>query len=156
MKSNRLSIKSVIILFAIFLSSCTRPLSDEHYLRADECDGLGRYCFELAMDDEAYSYDLQFLLFFSLIKTQTDFGDAQMLVEFTSPSASRFEQLYTLEGNYDVQDGFFSKTCLFDYGRDLRPLEYGTWSIKLTLPQELCNQQRLDGVGIRLIRNGTR
>lgn len=139
------------------LISCSRPVSDEIYLKATDHDELGRYCFELSMDDQAYSYDIDIMLSYALERdVQLDFSNSQALIEFVAPSAARYEHLYDFSGNYTGQENSFTKTCMYRYAQGLDPVEYGKWMMRITLPEEMRDIYNLNGIGIRLIRNGAR
>lgn len=136
--------------------SCARPSSDECYLKASARDETGAYSFTLSMDDDQYDYDVDLFLSLSIGKRKpVSFSEAVHAL-WISPAGARFEEDIELGYPDELQEDFFTKNLLYHYRESLEPVEYGDWTLQLSFPDDFENEYNANGVGIRLIRNGSR
>lgn len=156
-----MSVRSIITGIAMALPllflSCKRPSSDESFVKANQRDDWGRYCFNLAMDDPAYIYDVD--VYLSVTENERAFEpfSEQALVEWISPQGAPFEEIIQFSSETEYQEFDFTRTYLYHYGIGLTPVDSGSWQLRLTFPEGFEQKVNLNGVGIRLIRNnGTR
>lgn len=108
------------------------------------------------MDEESLEYGLDIYLSLAYKSSSRDELQGNALVEFTSPSGAQFEGLMNLGMEHERQRGFFDGILLYHYGEALRPRETGLWMMDLSLPENLCDECKINGVGVKLMRNGTR
>lgn len=140
----------------LLMLSCSRPESDETFLRASQRDEQGRYCFTLKMDDPQYLYDVDIYISSSAEgRHSLPFSD-EALVEWTAPSGAKFEESIVFSSETEAQKSFFSKFFLYHYRAELVPVEYGDWTVSLQFPSDFEEKNHANGIGIRLIRNGSR
>ena len=120
---------SIVILLALFVISCSEPLSTEQFI-----PGAGPYAFAVDMTDSTATYDFD-------LYTRLD-GNPEDLIplkgtllraEWRSPSDSVFvEKVYLpLTGS---RRSFFSRQVYEPYRAEVSPAEPGCWT--LTIRQE--------------------
>lgn len=140
----------------LLLFSCDRPLSDESYLRTSQKDNIGRYAYEIQMDDPQFIYDVELYLSLHADRRHRQAFEDEVLAEWQAPSGSKYREWIVLDSDADSQDSFFSRTLRYRYREALVPGEYGTWMLRLTFPIDFESRNHVNGVGVRLIRNGSR
>lgn len=145
-----------MILVPLAVLSCYRPASDELFVRHAGRDEAGRYLFTLAMDGEGEFYDIDIYLVTEYAWRESMPGGRKALLEMTSPEGTRYEGRLDLDRPSAIQKSVFTTTYMYGYGRNLLPVSAGDWTLAVTLPAEIDKRRHLDGVGIRLKRNGTR
>lgn len=143
-------------LLPLLVLSCDRPESDESYLKVSHRDDQGKYCFTLKMDDPQYLYDVDVYISSSADRRHYLPFSEDVLVEWTAPSGAKFEETVSFSSETEAQKTFFSKVYLYHYRAELVPVEYGDWALSLKFPSDFEENNHANGIGIRLIRNGSR
>lgn len=150
-------ITGIAMALPLLFLSCQRPSSDEAYLKAGQTDRDGRYCFELAMDDQSCTYDVDLYLFVTPSDRKYAPFEEETLAEWLSPEDAPYEELVTFSSDTEYQESDISRTYLYHYRKDLVPVVSGSWQLRLTFPEGFEDRCHLSGMGIKLIRkNGTR
>ena len=144
------------MVLPLLVLSCARPESDEHFVKPGGRDAMGRYTFSLAMDDPQYLYDVDVYIVTSADKRHISPFSEDVLMELQSPSGARYEETVTFSSETQVQKTFFTSTFLYHYRKDLVPVEFGEWTLSMKFPSDFEETNHANGIGIRLIRNGSR
>ena len=116
------------------LASCAHPSVVEDFRPATERDSLGRFCYSLDMTDSAAVYDISFYTRLDCTKKQIKaIGDIKADVELLSPSGVVYgETVYLpIAGFKSDRNGTYD--CCVAYRNGLAPVEWGVWTMNLTL-----------------------
>ncbi|MBR1573876.1 MAG: hypothetical protein IJ652_03395 [Bacteroidales bacterium] len=141
--------KRLMLLVALLAAACSRPGSDEAFVRTDQRDEQGRYAFTLAMDDSLATYDIT-------VYAAAHANDRETLPEFVlgveweAPSGQPYYEQVRLGPEHLRQRLFFAKYLCGDLRREAVPAEWGIWKLYITVAD---GEQSLDGLGIRTKRN---
>lgn len=144
------------VVMPLLVLSCSRPESDELFVRPGGKDVMGRYCFILDMDDPQYVYDVDVYIPTSADRRHASPFSEDVTVEWKAPSGARYKETVTFSSQTEVQRSFFNSTFLYHYRAGLVPVEYGQWKLSLQFPSDFEEKNHANGIGIRLIRNGSR
>ena len=116
------------------LASCSHPSMVEDFRSVAERDSLGRFCYSLDMTDSAAVYDISFYTRLDCTKKQFEtIGDIRIDVELLSPSGLSYEEAVYLPVNEFKSDRKGTYDCCVAYRKDLLPVEWGVWTMNLTL-----------------------
>lgn len=147
------------LLFSLTAFSCSRPRSEEHYVRSNDVDALGRYNFMIDADSSG-CYDIDVLIFMSISRRRfVPFSDTLSL-EFQAPSGkSDFIRIPIRHARSDlasqpVQEDFFNRT--YQYTLQYEIPEPGDWGVNLSLPSGFDKKYGINGIGLEVSRHGTR
>lgn len=125
-----------LLIFPIFLASCSHPPSYEHFVDVASYKEQGRFKYMLDMSDSLSTYDISF--YTGIDCTEEDFeqmDDIQLDISLISPSGRVYrETVYLLKETYSESNSF-SKTYKVLYRSGLIPKEFGEWVMTVTLPQ---------------------
>ena len=112
-RSGLILLLSVLLLGA---AACSRPQSLEQYVFDD---GSGQFDFEVDMSDSLCVYDLSF---YTRLESKDCPPGFPVRIYLTSPSGVTYsESLF-----YDASSSF-----VVPYRTDLKPVEYGVWTLSL-------------------------
>ena len=140
-------------LLAVCLFSCGRPASEEQFVRTDQADAWGRYVFAVDFDDPACTYALDLLVSLDCKNVEfKSFGGMKLGMLWESPSGIPYEESLTVGPGNAVGGNFFSKYLRTGYRTDLRPAEYGRWTLYVSVPdaqEAVCN---VSGIGLVMKR----
>lgn len=118
--------KALILVFlCISLAGCREPMSVERFVK-----GEGPYTFFVDMSDSTASYDFDFYTRIDApADSLRDRAALPLAVTWTSPSFHVFrEDVYLpLEG----RSSFFSREIRVPYRADVRPEEWGAWTLTI-------------------------
>lgn len=126
---------ALVCLFCLLLAGCREPMSVERFVK-----GEGPYTFFVDMSDSTASFDFDF---YTRVDAPADslrkWTSLPLTVTWTSPSFHVFrEQVFMpLEG----ESTFFSREIRTPYRRDVRPEEWGPWTLNVRVeqaPEGLC------------------
>ena len=121
------------------LAGCKEPMSSERFVQ-----GEGPYTFFVDMSDSTASFDFDF---YTRLDAPADslrnWTSLPLTVTWTSPSFHVFrEQVFLpLEG----ESTFFSREIRTPYRRDVRPGEWGPWTLTVRVEQA---PEGLRGMGL--------
>ena len=151
----RILIRCLLALSLIAATlSCSRPPSDELYVRTGDGDS---YEFEVAMDDDQYIYDLQVYVPMDCDrKSFASFTTFPITMVWQAPSGAKYEETVWMDRE-DLSASESAWTMLISpYRSSFRPSEYGDWHLSAYIPDEVIKEFNILGLGLKLKRNGTR
>lgn len=140
------------LVMALFCS-CSRPVSDEMFVKNSDRDEYGRYEYLLQMDDSLKRYDIDFI--FSMEGNSPDiqaFTNLPFHILLSSPSGRLYEEKIWVTREMIMEDSDFSKRFCAHYRSELEPYERGEWRLYLDVPDEDLKKYSILGIGLRLIR----
>ena len=134
----------LLILGMFFLTGCREPMSVERFVK-----GEGPYTFFVDMSDSTASYDFDF---YTRIDAPVDSLRSRaalpLAVTWTSPSFHVFREEVFLP--LDGQSTFFSRQIRAPYRADVRPAEWGSWTLTVRVSDP---PEGLRGMGLVVERN---
>ena len=150
----RPSLFPLLILLASL--SCTRPSSDEMYVSRERAEYGDTYPFELDFSDSLQRNDLAF--FMRLERKPFDvFPDdtLALCLRWIAPSSEFVQDTVVLDLRAYADSSYSFRDFVFPFREDFRPAEYGTWRLKVRIPDA---PEQLSGLGLIFKRekNGTR
>lgn len=148
----KLSVQIFLTVVGLLSFSCSRPASEETFIKSDSLDVPGSYPFSVDMSDSLCSYDFTF---YSRIdcskKLFGQMGDIPVTVTFISPSGKSYGERVYLWRSHFVSSGPMSWTYERKYRKDVRPAEPGVWQVILEVqPESVVTGFR--GMGLRTER----
>ena len=129
-------LKGLIPYFAVLCLavSCAHPSTVEDFRSVADRDSLGRFSYGLDMTDSVAVYDISFYTRFDCPKKQfKTISDIRIDVELLSPSGLSYEETVYLPVNEFKSDRKGTYDCCVVYRKDLVPVEWGVWTMNLTL-----------------------
>ena len=114
-------------------AACSRPVSVERFIKAEDCEVPDRYDFTLDMADTLVSYDISFY-------TRLSSGDGAILLSIplsvtaVSPSGKQYSEDVWADVSTPVATGHFSKDFVLPYRSAITPAESGEWKLSVTVP----------------------
>jgi len=150
--------RTLTALLAVLLlaCSCSRPSSGEFFTKVADKPQSGRYVFELPLDDPGCAYDVDVYIPSSADRRNLKAFEESVLVEWQAPSGTKYQETVVFSSDTQTQEDFFKRTYLYHYRSGLVPVEYGTWILRLKFPSDFETKNKANGIGVRLIRNGSR
>lgn len=144
---------SSALAVALFLFSCTRPLSREYFVGSGERNGLGQYIFALDLSDSLVHYDLSLLLSSACGRDRfEDFGQTPLYIRRQSPSGKVVDDTLSVSYERFTHGAFFSRQAMLPYVLDLAPAEYGLWSLAVYVPEVCVSRYKITGIGLKIER----
>lgn len=146
-----------ILLGLALAVSCRRPPVEEMFVKVADRDGQNRYCFPVALDDPAVTYDLDILIGMDCTDLVfSRFIRMPLRIQWTDPSGRPYEETVWVGRDQLEGSTYYQKNLWLEYRHGMRPVETGTWELALFLPEDQTKAFNVTGTGIRLQRNGTR
>mgnify|MGYP006873057343 CR=1 FL=1 len=140
---------SLAVLVILAVAACSRPVSWERFVKAEDCHVPGRFDFDLDMADTLVSYDITFY-------TRLDPGDGAILlslpltVSASSPSGKLYSEEVWADVSKPSSSGHFNKDFEIPYRTSVRPVEAGVWRLSVSV---LSGTDFVEGFGCVLKRN---
>lgn len=140
------------VVVALSLISCSRPASEEMYIKSSEADDYGRYEFILNMSDSTASgYNVDILVSMDCgQKTFGDFDNMPLKMLWESPEKRPFEEDVWISRNDLSENSRFLKLFMLRYRSGILPYESGKWKLYITVPEEFIDKYNIPGIGVRL------
>lgn len=138
---------------AMALWSCSRPSSDEEYVRTGNRDEYGRYVFTVDMSDSTFCYDVG--LFCSFGCDDEDFASFSQIpfhMLWVSPEDKPYEEEVWLTRDMLDDETFYSKRFSSPYREEVVPNEKGVWKLYVTVGEDYIKKYDIDGLGVKLSR----
>lgn len=127
------------------------------FKRVDSRDAYGRFCFVADMSDTASTYAISLLSVFSC--TDQRFGTLSSLpvsVACVSPDSVMYEGTFHLVRDSVCDNSYYEKIISISLGSGLVPVKPGLWSLYVKMPEDSLRKYRLEGIGLKIIKDGTR
>ena len=135
---------SIILLSCLLLTGCREPKSVERFV-----PGEGPYTFFVEMTDTTASYDFDL---YTRIDAPADsisrMAALPLTMVWTSPSFHVFKEEVFLP--LDGMGTFFSRQIRAPYRADVRPVEWGPWTLTVRVSDP---PEGLRGMGLVVSRN---
>ena len=147
----------LLLLGLICLAACSRPVSDETFVRTSDRDEAGRYGFVLDMGDSLVTYDVSLYASFDCGKRRfASFEGTYLRMMWEAPDGPLFEEKVWLGPDVKSDSNSFSCHLMTVYRNELEPQKYGKWRLYVTVPEDVVEDFRLAGLGVSIARDGTR
>ncbi len=147
-------------VFLILASvSCSEPDGKEKFVRQNARGSDGSYCFTVDFSDSLCRYTMSFYTMADV--SDRDFADMPKIIPLSiravSPSGRTYAETVGLDKDSHIRNDSFSKQYESVYRRGFSPVEYGEWTIMVTIPGE-ARFQGLRGLGLKYVKeeNGKR
>lgn len=128
---------AVILLSALAVFSCSRPLSRETFVLKDKAGVGNTYSFALDLSDSTVFYAISFYTRMNRKPFQPfRSGDIPLHVRWTSPSDSSYSETAVLATSVSVDSSYFSRDFLQQYKQGFRPFEPGIWRLRVQMPTD--------------------
>lgn len=142
---------AVCCLWAV--AACSRPVSEERFVKASRTDAYGRYVFPLDLSDTTCRYDVG--LYAVLDVEDPDFEAFSHLpldILWESPSGRPFWEEVAVGRDCLVDSKYYEKSFRTAYRTDLVPVEPGIWRLSVSVPEADSWQGSMVGIGVKLVR----
>lgn len=145
--------RAILILSLIMLASCSRPVSDEMFVRTGERDIHGRYSFVVDMSDSLSRYGIGIVVMMdSDDRTFKDFSALPLTIDWVSPDKDVYSETVSIGRKYLKDSTYYTKTLEAAYRKGLVPVRYGNWRLRVNIPETIVEKYNVTGVGISLER----
>lgn len=130
-----------ILIFAAVvavLSACSRPTSNEQFVKLDNKGADGLYHFTVDMSDSLHTYDL---VFYSRIDCNniklSQIRDFPLMVTWISPEGEKYSEkvYFKVRGNSEDED-FYSNQYRIPYRSEVVPVRWGIWEMTVKIDSD--------------------
>jgi len=146
--------KKVFLILSILLTAaCNRPTSDEYFMKSEDRDIRGRYCYKLDMADSTVKYGVDLMVCMDCDDNQWgEFATMPLTIDWVSPDDETYRETVWISAADLKEESFYSKTIEASYRSSLVPVKYGDWKLRVGIPETQIDKYNVTGVGVRLIR----
>lgn len=128
----------IVAAVAVFLSSCSRPLSSEQFVKIGDKGEDGLYHFALDFSDSLCTYDLAFYSRLDCSSSKlSEVRDFPMTVVLISPDGRKYSEKVYFEVHKDRPDeDFYSNQYRIPYRSGLVPVKWGAWEMTVRIDSD--------------------
>lgn len=143
---------ALVLLAGAFF--CSRPASDEAYVKSSQRDEWGRYEFAVDMADSLISgYDADIVIALECgAQAFESFGNMPLTMVWKAPSDMQFEEKVWVSRNDLSENSMFSKRFQIKYRYGIVPYELGLWRLYISIPEDFIYEYNISGIGLKVSR----
>ncbi|MBO4761398.1 MAG: hypothetical protein J5520_06570 [Bacteroidales bacterium] len=143
----------LLVLSMLLMAACSRPSSEEFFMKSEDRDIRGRYGYHLDMADSTVKYGVDLIICMGCDdKKWEEFTTLPLTIDWISPDDDIHRETVWVSASDVKESSYFSKTIEAAYRRSLVPVKYGKWKMRVGIPETQIDNYNVTGVGIRLIR----
>jgi len=140
-----------VVMLAL-LPSCSRPVSDEYFVRTQKADSEWRYSFEVDLSGEQ-AFDLDIYVNMDCGNHRfAEFTGLKLFMLWESPEGEKYYEDIFLGRDCLDKGNYFTKRIAAPYRSGLSMDPPGVWKLSAQPSEEDIERFGITGIGIRVTR----